>query len=268
MKSSFSAALLAIAPLAAAYWRLECHGVAGVAMIDPIADPNVTAAHAHTIKGASGLSKDSTAQDLLDSDCTSCQILQDKSSYWAPQLYFQNNNGSTMMVPEVAGHITYYKYTPVYNSNGTLMYPEAMPNGLRAISGDKLRRNFSLPVPDPPRPWSGSDATQAALAQKAIGFNCLNYDKPPEDTLYRHTLPDKNYLEQNCKDGIRMEILFPQCWDGRLDSPDHQSHLAFPDQGIDGGHCPEGFGHNTMQLLFETNSLTKLRKHSSSAVKF
>ena len=132
------------------------------------------------------------------------------------------------------------------------MYPEAMPNGLRAISGDKLRRNFSLAVPDPPRPWIGDDATQSALAQKAIGFNCLNYDKPAEDTLYRHTLPDKNYLEQNCKDGIRMEILFPQCWDGRLDSDDHMSHLAFPDQGIDGGKCPEGFDHNTMQLLFET----------------
>lgn len=258
MKAANSAALLALAPLAAAYWRLGCQGVAGVAMIDPIADPNVTAAHAHTIKGGSGLSVSSNAADLLKSDCTSCQVSQDKSAYWAPQLYFQNKNGSTMIVPEVANHLTYYKYTPVYNDNGTLMLPEALPNDLRIISGDKLRRNFTLAVPDPPRPWSGKDATQDALAQKAIGFNCLNYAGKAEDTLYRHFLPDKNYLETQCPDGIRMEILFPQCWNGKLDSDDHQSHMAFPDAGIDGGKCPKGYDHNIMQILFETIYPTKM----------
>ena len=128
-----------------------------------------------------------------------------------------------------------------------------MPNGLKMVSGDTLRRNFDYAVPDPPRPWTGEDATQKALEQKAIGFNCLNYDRKPEDSLYRHFLPDKAYLDANCKDGIRMEVLFPICWNGKdLDSPDHKSHVAYSDSGLNGGACPEGFDTVINQLFFET----------------
>lgn len=130
-----------------------------------------------------------------------------------------------------------------------------MPNGLQMISGDPYQRNFSgLPVPDPPLPWSGVDASQAALRQKAIGFNCMNYSpgKNPEPSLYRHYLPEKSEIDANCPDGLRLELLFPQCWNGELDSPDHQSHVAFPDAGINGGTCPEGFDKVINQLFFET----------------
>jgi len=140
------------------------------------------------------------------------------------------------------------------------MYPEALPNGLRVISGNKMRRNFTLAVPDPARPWSGGDATQDALAMKAVGFNCLNYGRKPEDSLFRHFLPDKAQLEGSCVDGIRAEMLFPQCWNGQLDSADHQSHMAFADQGINGGRCPPGFDHNLMQIFYETIWPTGLHK--------
>jgi hypothetical protein len=36
-------------------------------------------------------------------DCTSCGVTQDKSAYWTPPLYFQYENGSTEMVPNVGG---------------------------------------------------------------------------------------------------------------------------------------------------------------------
>jgi hypothetical protein len=35
--------------------------------------------------------------------------------------------------------------------------------------------------------------------------------------------------------GLRLRVTFPSCWNGRaLDSPDHQSHMAYPSRG----HCP------------------------------
>ena len=128
-----------------------------------------------------------------------------------------------------------------------------MPNGLQMISGDPFQRNFSdLAVPDPPQPWIGKDATQAALRQKAIGFNCLNYDKQPEPSLFRHFLPEKSYVDENCIHGLRLELLFPQCWNGELDSKDHKSHVAFPSATINGGSCPPGYDKLINQIFFET----------------
>lgn len=128
-----------------------------------------------------------------------------------------------------------------------------MPNGLTMISGDPFRRNMTIPEPDPPRPWRGEDATQSALAQKAIGFNCLKpAGSQPEDSLMRHKLPEKSFID-TCTYGLRLELLFPQCWNGKdLDSTDHKSHMAFPDQGINGGKCPDGFPKVLNQLFFET----------------
>lgn len=63
------------------------------------------------------------------------------------------------------------------------------------IAGETKRRQFDLPVPDPPKSeWTKEDKTQKALRQKALGFNCLNYAKQPEPTLFRHFMPDKAYL--------------------------------------------------------------------------
>ena len=136
--------------------------------------------------------------------------------------------------------------------NNTLTYPSAMPNGLVMLSGDPDLRNFPWPVPDPTDTWTGNASSQAALRQKAIGFNCLNYQTTPEPSLYRHFLPDKAYIDANCPDGLRLELLFPQCWNGSLDSSDHKSHLAFPDQGIGGGSCPSEYPMVINQLFFET----------------
>ena len=120
------------------------------------------------------------------------------------------------------------------------------------IAGLTNRRNFTLPVPDPPKSdWSGDQVTEAGLRQKAVGFNCLNYKKDPEPTLFRHFLPDKAYLDANCPDGIRMEVMFPSCWNGEPDSGDHMSHVVYPDQVIT-GNCPKGFNKRVISLMYET----------------
>lgn len=121
------------------------------------------------------------------------------------------------------------------------------------VAGDKRQRNFTYPVPDPPKSeWSGDQASQAALRQKALGFNCLNYAANPEASLYRHFLPDKDYLDANCLDGIRLELMFPACWNGKGNGADgDMSHMAYPN-AIMGGTCPDGYDTWLPSLFYET----------------
>ena len=137
-----------------------------------------------------------------------------------------------------------------------LLYGEnvkAFPKGFRMLAGDPLQRNFTVPTPIPPKSeWSGDQSTQFALMQKAIGFICLNYAKAPEPSMDRHYLPDKAFLDANCADGVRLEMMFPSCWNGKdLDTPDHKSHMAYPSL-VNDGVCPEGFQTRLVSLFFET----------------
>ncbi len=135
----------------------------------------------------------------------------------------------------------------------------AFPNDFRMIAGDSTRRNYSVDglsplLPDPPKSdWAALGQTnQHDLAQRAIGFNCLHYGQDNEATLFRHYLPDKAFLDLNCKDGVRFELSFPSCWNGKdISSPDHKSHVAYPDTVLN-GNCPEGFDVKLPGLMFET----------------
>ncbi len=49
----------------------------------------------------------STADDLLKSKCSSCGVVQDKSAYWAPPLYFQGDDGTLTIVPEKPPFLVY-----------------------------------------------------------------------------------------------------------------------------------------------------------------
>src|SRR4051812_23501771 len=104
------------------------------------------------------------------------------------------------------------------------------------ISGDTRQRNFTLPIPAPPMSsWTANDTTQLALAQKAIGFNCLNYHTSPEGSLEYNYMRDKAFIDEKCLDGLRLELSFPSCWNGKdLNSENHKSHIQFPKLGQTG----------------------------------
>ncbi len=56
------------------------------------------------------------------------------------------------------------------------------------------------------------------------------------------TLP---YIPTNCPNGtLTFAVYFPQCWDGRLDSPDHKSHLAYVN---DQNPCPSSHPKRLVQ---------------------
>ncbi|KAH0122003.1 hypothetical protein KCU82_g22542, partial [Aureobasidium melanogenum] len=248
---SLAVSALSLAGSADAFWRLPCRGRSGVGRLDPIMDPGKVSDHVHVIHGGSNFGIDNTPQDLVNSDCTSCAVTQDKSAYWTPPLYFLHANGTAEMVEQVGGMLAYYLlYNDAANPNGNIT---AFPEGFQMISGDKRLRSFPYPIPDNDKSsWTPEQKTQSALSQKALGFNCLNYAATPEASLYRHFLPDKDYLDANCLDGIRLELMFPSCWNGKdLDSDDHRSHVAFPDL-VMSGSCPEGFGTKLPSLFFET----------------
>ncbi|PGG99467.1 hypothetical protein GX51_06287 [Blastomyces parvus] len=213
---------------ALAFWRLPCRGRVGLGPIDPIVNPGKRAGHVHALHGAGNLGMANTYDELRASECTSCEVIEDMSLYWAPALYFEHPDKSTELVNQVGGMLVYYLQR---HEDGEKVH--AFPPGLRMLAGDTFQRNFTD-------------------AQKNVGFTCLNYDKHPEPYRLRHAFPDRNYLDTNCKHGIRAEIFFPSCWDGkRTDSPNHQAHMAYPSR-IDNGFCPPGYPVRLVSLFFET----------------
>ncbi|GKT84385.1 WSC domain-containing protein [Colletotrichum tofieldiae] len=229
MKYSTSSVIATVGFFAAgadAFWRMECPSRVGLTRVDPLMSFGGAAPHVHAIHGSSGISPTATFSDLVDADCTSCRVKQDKSAYWHPALYFQDSStGQFELVDQVGGMLAYY----LLNGKDIKAFP-----------------------PDSKSSWSLLGQTkQSILQQRAIGFNCLNYGRDPEGTLYRHFLPDKAFLDANCANGVRFEMMFPSCWNGKdVDSKDHKSHVAYPDLVID-GTCPDGFETSVPNLLYE-----------------
>ncbi|EFX01586.1 wsc domain containing protein [Grosmannia clavigera kw1407] len=243
----------AVAP-ASAFWRMECRGVAGYYRMDPIISPGEAAEHLHSILGSGGFSESATFDDLNNSNCTSCLVTQDKSAYWHPALYFKDSTtGDFELVGQVGGTLAYYL---LYTGNGNSTIT-AFPDEFRMIAGNQNRRSYTagnVEMVDPPKSeWASlGQTTQEVLAQRALGFNCLDYSATPEASLYRHFFPNKEYLDANCPDGIRFELMFPSCWNGvDTDSANHRDHMAYPDE-VMSGDCPEGFLTRVPSLFYET----------------
>ncbi|PWW76934.1 hypothetical protein C7212DRAFT_279251 [Tuber magnatum] len=224
---------------ASAFWRLPCRQSLTVERIDPLTNFGLVGQHVHTIHGGNKFSQSSVESDLLKSTCSSCQVKQDRSAYWTPVLYFQDEAGKFNIVNQTGGMLVYYL------PRGENV--KAFPDGFRMIAGDPTLRNF--PYKDVEKSlWTVQDMTEAALRQKAIGFNCLNYHLPAQAALGMKTIPK----DLSCKDGLRAEVFFPSCWNGKdFDSPDHRDHMRYPSL-MDDGDCPEGFETRVVSLFFET----------------
>jgi hypothetical protein len=157
---------------------------------------------------------------------------------------FEHANGTVQAVSDY-GLLAYYMF-----NSPTL---EPFPNNFRFIAGNNTRRTFSLQLPIPLYAARGPEyKTQEALSEMAIGFNCLNYERPPEPSLGRNFLPDRAFIDENCKDGIRLELAFPTCWNGKFtDNGKNQSpNVLYPDQVIN-GVCPDTHPKRFPTLFYE-----------------
>ncbi|GAW12370.1 hypothetical protein ANO14919_017360 [Xylariales sp. No.14919] len=248
-KTLTTLAILGMSSVTEAFWRMECRGSTGVARVDPIVDFGKVSGHAHTVHGSSGFGMGAAYADLTGGDCTSCAVKQDKSAYWTPNMYFlDSETGEYSPVPQVGGMLAYYL---LRGDNVT-----AFPTGFQMVAGSNYRRDYTVGDPysaDPPQSnWAALKQTgQSDLEQRAVGFNCLDYKKAAEPSLYRHYLPNKTFTDANCPDGLRLELMFPSCWNGGLDSDDHKSHVAYPDL-VGNGNCPDTHTQRLVTLFFET----------------
>ncbi|GAD91825.1 hypothetical protein PVAR5_0406 [Paecilomyces variotii No. 5] len=245
LNAAVAVALTMNVDLVAGFWRLPCRGRSGAARVDPLMSPGEISQHVHVVAGGKNFAPIADQESLMKSECTSCAVTQDKSAYWAPGLYFIYPNGTAELVQQEGGMLVYYL---LYGQN-----IKAFPNGFRMIAGDSTKRNFTGPIPDLPKSqWGSADEHQNELAEKAIGFNCLNYATNPEPSLYRHEFPKKDFIDANCPDGIRAELMFPSCWNGKdVDSENHKDHVAYPSLVMD-GECPKGYETRIVSLFYET----------------
>ncbi|KAI0245872.1 hypothetical protein BJV78DRAFT_1287032 [Lactifluus subvellereus] len=210
---------LLLAPSANAFWRLPCAGPVLNARVDPIVSPGIASGHAHTIMGSDAIGLTTTFDDLRNSDCTTCKVKDDKSAYWVPELFYQYKNGSF----QAATHGGMLRF-PV---NETVSVVQAFPDGLRMLAGNPYLRNNT-----------------GTLEAKAITWNCLNFHARPGPQT-------SGFPSTNCPDGLRAQVFFPSCWDGvNLDSPDHKSHMAYPDR-VDSGICPLSHPIRLISIFYE-----------------
>ncbi|GAW00416.1 wsc domain [Lentinula edodes] len=195
-----------------AYWLMAPNNILTTQRLDPIVTPGKVSTHVHSVLGGSGFGLNVNTSILQESECTSIPIQEDKSNYWFPQLYFQKNDGS---FASVSGNAVICRCFPVAPDSANVTAP--FPNNFRMLSGDTTLRTLNA----------------SSFAQQAVTFLCLQFS----GTSKRYNeLP----VGVSCPAGIRSQINFPSCWDGKnIDSEDHKLHVAFLSTGPDNGTCDD-----------------------------
>ncbi|KAF8224150.1 hypothetical protein L208DRAFT_1410716 [Tricholoma matsutake] len=245
--------LAALAINANGYWLMGIQDFITTERLDPIVNPGKVSGHVHSILGGSNFRMNTNTASLRQSECTSVPIPQDKSNYWFPLTRpftiinyrwengsFTSLDGGAVMYVFIFIHINYL----FDDKPGTTT---AFPDDFRMLSGDPTLRTY-----DP-----------NSYAQQAVTFLCLDFDGT--STRY-NSLPAKE-----CPSGIRAQINFPSCWDGKnLDSADHKSHVAFLSGGPDRGTCSDPKYPVTIPRLFfevywASNSFASVRSQAKNS---
>ena len=173
-----------------------------------------------------------TNATLFNSSCTSCEIQDDKSAYWTPQLYYHHANGSFEEVPH-AGSVVYYLGRGANQAN-----IQPFPPGFKMLSGNSAARSYDNTT----MTYGNATYPSRPIADR-VSFNCLA-DGPP--------LAEQPYLfDTNCANGLRAQIHFQSCWNGIDLYKSDDSHVAYMSQ-IDDGICPPGYPVQLVHLFMET----------------
>ena len=183
-------------------FRTTC-SLAKFAFDDPIVYPGQSgASHLHIIFGNTAVTASTTPETLKATGNSTCRGgTLNRTAYWMPAVY--DTRTGAAVVPEEG--VFYYKTG--YSIDPKTVKP--FPAGLRMIAGNK----------------------NATGPQDYVDWDCRDHSNS--------TGP----IPSACPvgDAIRLTILFPQCWDGvNLDSPDHKSHMAYPNYANPPFHstCP------------------------------
>lgn len=184
---------------------------------DPLVFPSQPdMAHHHIFFGNPLVDAYTTSESLLEATETNCDgKALNKSAYWVPALYDQNQERIEYEEP-----LFYYKtgyHVPAKNI-------QSLPKGLKIIAGNA--------------------STKEAQSTKAIKFRCNSWESDIDWFDPGDPLDHVDYLPDcSIDDILEIRILFPQCWDGQqLGSDKYQSHMAYPSEAtppVAGtGSCP------------------------------
>ncbi|KAI1762690.1 hypothetical protein GGR53DRAFT_402489 [Hypoxylon sp. FL1150] len=241
---ALAAALVAQTAAAQQMIRFGCSQLS-IERLDPLVNPGaLESPHLHQIVGGNSFnaSMDPAGHDLVaESTCTSCTFSEDFSNYWTAVLFFRARNGTYKRVPQfpnvglrAVGGVTVY-YIPPYDGKTTVT---AFKPGFRMLVGDAALRK--------------ADGMQRQLCHRCYGAE--NYEGGDAGGAPCTGSDTQSLPPVMCNGGIRTTITFPTCWDGKnVDSPDHNSHVAYPASGTfeSVGTCPDTHPVRLPQLMYE-----------------
>ena len=183
---------------------------------DPIVHPRQDVkSHAHTYFGNESTDANSTLASLRRA-ATTCKPTADRAAYWIPTLY----QGEREVRPA--------KGQFYFNLRG---YDEmaAFPAGLKVVAG-----NSSATKPQSTRVVYWACAANETLRSAPLlrpPKSCTNVSTTLRKSVFKRCAtcpPEQVPLPKHVKLYLELHVNFPDCWDGKhLDSPDHQSHMAY-----------------------------------------
>lgn len=181
---------------------------------DPVVYPGQAGrSHLHQFFGNTGANANSTYASLRTTGESTCNNMLNRSAYWMPAM--MNGKGKVVRPDYIS---IYYKRRPQNDPEclrQSIKGCRDLPRGLRYVFGYNM----------------------ATDQGGGFHFNC---DGP--GAVSGH-FPDIVSAAKGCPIGSRLGaiIVAPECWDGKnLDSPDHRSHMAYPDYGWWGYQkCPD-----------------------------
>ncbi|TVY62784.1 WSC domain-containing protein [Lachnellula suecica] len=227
--------------------------------MDPIVSPGGPSGHVHAIQGGNGFALDMQNLQALDSSCTSSLVKADRSNYWTPALYFQDQTTQKFEAVEMFYMNVYYFMEPTEDQ----ITP--FPPGLRLIIGDP-----SLRTPPATGGIQITDLGDGAI--QPVQWVCprSNTNSPlyptDSDGLHGVGIQDPTnagsgvgFPDQNC-DGyaspLRADVTFPSCWNNATDpsmvdpvqNPEGYKYLdTFTNKAAvtwpTKGNCPAGWAH-------------------------
>ncbi|KAF2798440.1 hypothetical protein K505DRAFT_233356 [Melanomma pulvis-pyrius CBS 109.77] len=236
-----AAIIFALTAPVTALIRFQCSQLV-TQRLDPLVSPGIVPSpHVHQIVGGDSfnITMDPKKDMPGESTCTTCQFSEDFSNYWTAILYFRARNGTYKRVPQLAnsgfagatggGMTVYYMQDPLYDQQQKSKVTAFQP-GFRMFVGDIAAR------------------TKAQASKfRQLTYTCL-------ETMGSRDHETVAFPSHACKVGIMTSLRFPTCWDGvNLDSPDHNSHMAYPESGTfeSAGPCPASHPVRTSQLMYE-----------------
>ncbi|KAF2477148.1 uncharacterized protein BDR25DRAFT_339158 [Lindgomyces ingoldianus] len=221
--------------------------------LDPLVNPgSIPSPHVHQIVGGNSFNATMTTGDVsTGASCTTCAFADDLSNYWTANVYFKARNGTYKRVPQGGAALQFNdKFSNTMKDGILVYYVSAQPGkitafkpGFRMLSGDATLRT-----------------SKGASMKRQNCFRCYtgpNFGGDVAAPCQDAKLDTETFPTGPCKGGIRSNILFPTCWDGKnLDSPNHKDHVAYPTSGPAtflslGGNCPSTHPVRIPQLMLE-----------------